>query len=94
MAARFFQHEHPSEQSLQGQHRGRQDFSSLFLSTMYYSLRRALCLDSVDGCTHNSTSRGHVLATKVLSQREHGLESPPATGGIETCSSIFRISIG
>jgi hypothetical protein len=36
-----------------GQHRGRQDYGTLFLRTMRYSLRRALSLDSVDGCTHN-----------------------------------------
>ncbi len=36
-----------------GQHKGRYDSSWLFLRTMCYSLRRALSLDSVDGCTHN-----------------------------------------
>ncbi len=38
-----------------GQHRGRQDYSLLFLRTMRYSLRRALSLDSVDGGTRNPT---------------------------------------
>src|SRR4029077_4094935 len=32
---------------------GMQDYGSLFLRTMRYSLRRALSLDSVGGCTHN-----------------------------------------
>jgi hypothetical protein len=31
--------------------KGSYDSSSLFLTTMHYSLRRALSLDSVDGCT-------------------------------------------
>src|SRR5258708_4171897 len=34
-----------------GQHRGRQDYGAPHLGTMRYSLRRALSLDSVDGCT-------------------------------------------
>jgi hypothetical protein len=36
-----------------GQDEGMQDYRSLFLRTMRYSLRRALSLDSVDGGTHN-----------------------------------------
>jgi hypothetical protein len=40
-----------------GQNRGAQDYSSFLLRTMRYSLRRALSLDSVDGCTHNPTIR-------------------------------------
>ncbi len=36
--------------------RGRQAYTSLFLRTMHYSLRRALSLDSVDSGTHNPTS--------------------------------------
>src|SRR5437667_3489805 len=36
-----------------GQHRGRPGYGSHFLRTMRYSLRRAMFLDSVDGCTHN-----------------------------------------
>ena len=38
-------------QEWRGQHKGRYDSSWLFLRTMRYSLRRALSLDSVDGCT-------------------------------------------
>jgi hypothetical protein len=38
-----------------GQYRGIQDYGSFFLGTMRYSLRRALLLDSVDGCTRNLT---------------------------------------
>jgi hypothetical protein len=34
---------------------GRQNYSSFFLRTMRYSLRRALSSDSVDGGTHNPT---------------------------------------
>src|ERR1700726_4284244 len=41
-----------------GQSRGSRDSSSLHLTTMRYSLRRALSLDSVDGCTHNPTVVG------------------------------------
>jgi hypothetical protein len=43
----------PTSHESRGQHKGRYDSSWLFLRTMRYSLRRALSLDSVDGCTHN-----------------------------------------
>ena len=39
-----------------GQHKGRYYSSWLFFRTMRYSLRRALSLDSVDGCTHKPNS--------------------------------------
>ena len=35
----------------EGKPRGNQDYGSFFLRTMRYSLRRALSLDSLDGCT-------------------------------------------
>jgi hypothetical protein len=41
-----------------GRHRGRPGCGLLFLRTMHYSLRRALSLDSVDGCTHNPKGGG------------------------------------
>jgi hypothetical protein len=49
----------PTSDESRGQHRGKRDYSLFFLRTMRYSLRRALSLDSVDGCTHNPTIRSN-----------------------------------
>jgi hypothetical protein len=49
----------------QGRHRGSQDYGSLLLTTMRYSLRRALSLDHVDGGTHNPKVGGSDLRMVV-----------------------------
>ena len=56
----------PTSHESRGQHRGNHDYSWFFLRTMRYSLRRALSLDSVDGCTHNPTICSSAIASSNL----------------------------
>jgi hypothetical protein len=66
----FVENHFNSPGELLGQPRGKQDYSSLFLRTMHYSLRRALSLDSGDGCTHNPKVAGSnpAPATNLINQ--------------------------
>jgi len=71
----------PTSHESRGQHKGRYDSSWRFLRTMRYSLRRALSLDSVDGCTHNPTRRRLIT---LIDPRKCG------AGGVVGVMAMFR----
>jgi hypothetical protein len=73
----------------EGQHRGKQDYGSLFLRTMRYSLRRAESLDSVDGCTPvesrgvsrlESMNLRNALSSLWVGHRPMGTHNPKVGG--------------